>query len=266
MIFAWLTDIHLEFLTDQEVQLFFQKIVDAKTSGIFLTGDISITKNICHHLTLMSKILSVPIYFVLGNHDYYGGNISETRHMVETISNDSNNLCYLPTAGIVELTDSVCLIGHGSWADGRFGASQNSNVTLNDYFKIEDFIGKGKVERFALLNQLGDQAAIYLEKSLQRAIELYDNIYLLTHVPPFAEACWHNGEIADGDYLPHFACKAVGDILIKIMSSHPEKQLIVLCGHTHSDGIAQILPNLLVKTGKAQYGKPEIQKIIHMTK
>jgi hypothetical protein len=61
MKFVWLTDIHLEFLTDQEVQLFFQKILDARTSGVFLTGDISITKNICHHLTLMAKMLSVPI-------------------------------------------------------------------------------------------------------------------------------------------------------------------------------------------------------------
>lgn len=266
MKFAWLTDIHLEFLTDQEAKLFFQKIVDAKTSGIFLTGDISITKNIYHHLTSMAKMLTVPIYFVLGNHDYYGGKISEMRQMVETIANDSNNLCYLPTEGVVELTESVCLIGHGSWADGRFGSSHNSDVFLNDYLKIEDFIGKGKAERFALLNQLGDQAAIYLEKSLRRAIELYINIYLLTHVPPFAETCWHNGAISDDDFLPHFACKAVGDILIKIMSSHPEKHLTVLCGHTHSDGIAQILPNLQVKTGKAQYGQPEIQKIIHMTK
>jgi Icc-related predicted phosphoesterase len=214
----------------------------------------------------MAKILSVPIYFVLGNHDYYGGGkISETRQMIETIANKSNNLCYLPTAGVVELTDSACLIGHGSWADGRLGSSHKSDVFLSDYLKIEDFIGKGKVERFALLNQLGDRAAICLENNLQRAIERYVNIYLLTHVPPFAEACWHNGKSSDDDYLPHFACKAVGDILIKIMSSHPEKHLTVLCGHTHSKGIAQILPNLLVKTGKAQYGQPEIQEIIHIT-
>ncbi len=266
MKFVWLTDIHLEFLTVQEVQLFFQKIVAVKASGIFLTGDISIAKNIYHHLTLMAKMLSVPIYFVLGNHDYYGGKISETRQMVETIANESSNLCYLPAAGVVELTNLVGLIGHGSWADGRLGSSQNSNIFLNDYLKIENFIGKGKAERFALLNQLGDQAAIYLEKSLQRAIELYVDIYLLTHVPPFTEACWHNGAIAEDDFLPHFACKAVGDILIKIMSSHPEKRLTVLCGHTHSEGIAQILPNLQVKTGKAQYGHPEIQKIINITK
>lgn len=265
MKFAWLTDIHLEFLTDQETGLFFQKIVAENTTGIFLTGDISITKNICRHLTLMAKKISVPIYFVLGNHDYYGGKISETRKMIEIIANDSNNLCYLPTAGVVKLTDSVGLIGHGSWADGRFGASHSSNVILNDYFKIEDFIGKGKSERFALLNQLGDQAALYLEKNLQDALKLYNSIYLLTHVPPFMEACWHNGAISDDDFLPHFACKAVGDILIKIMGSHPDKQLTVLCGHTHSDGIAQILPNLQVKTGRARYEHPEIQEIVHIT-
>ena len=33
---------------------------------------------------------------------------------------------------------------------------------------------------------------------------------------------------------------------------------------TLSDGVIEVLPNFLVYTGKAQYGKPEIQKIFEI--
>ncbi len=63
-------------------------------------------------------------------------------------------------------------------------------------------------------------------------------------------------------WLPHFSCRAVGDVLKKCMSAYPDRQMTVLCGHTHSSGQATILPNLLVKTGGAEYGSPMIQEIL----
>ena len=38
--------------------------------------------------------------------------------------------------------------------------------------------------------------------------------------------------------------------------------MTVLCGHTHSPGEAQVLPNLLVLTGGAEYGRPEVQRVL----
>jgi hypothetical protein len=46
------------------------------------------------------------------------------------------------------------------------------------------------------------------------------------------------------------------------MQAHPGCQLTVLCGHTHGEGEATILPNLLVKTGGAEYGKPRLNELI----
>lgn len=40
------------------------------------------------------------------------------------------------------------------------------------------------------------------------------------HVPPFREASWHQGRISDDDWLPHFTCKAVGDVLREAMVAH----------------------------------------------
>ena len=64
------------------------------------------------------------------------------------------------------------------------------------------------------------------------------------------------------EYLPHFTCKAVGDVLVAVMKKYPERKLTVWCGHTHSKGEADILPNLYVKTGGAQYGRRCLQEML----
>jgi hypothetical protein len=65
-------------------------------------------------------------------------------------------------------------------------------------------------------------------------------------------------------FLPHFSCKIAGDALISMMKKRPEKKLTVLCGHTHGGGQIEILPNLQVIAGGAQYGIPEIQRIFEI--
>jgi len=117
-------------------------------------------------------------------------------------------------------------------------------------------------ERFMKLNQLGDDSTSCIKKRLPEAFKNYEYILFISHVPPFKESCWHMGEISDDDWLPHFSCKSMGNALVEAMRNYPDKQMMVLCGHTHSSGEAQILPNLLVKTGQAEYGAPELQEII----
>ena len=90
---------------------------------------------------------------------------------------------------------------------------------------------------------------------------------LLIHVrrvPPFRESWWHEGRISNDDYLPLFACRAVGDRLAAVMRSHPGSSMLVLCGHTHSPGVAQILPNLEVRTGGATYGEPALVDVLEI--
>ena len=46
--------------------------------------------------------------------------------------------------------------------------------------------------------------------------------------------------------------------------SHPTCDFLVLCGHTHGGGEVQVLANLRVVTGPAEYGHPEIQRILEI--
>lgn len=87
---------------------------------------------------------------------------------------------------------------------------------------------------------------------------------MLTHVPPFKETCWHDGRPSQEEWLPYFSCKAVGDVLKDIMEQHPESEMTVLCGHTHGQAECRILSNLLVYAGRAEYGEPQIQRVINI--
>lgn len=258
---AWLTDIHLEFLNSTQLNAFISSIGDSEPDAVLLGGDTGTAGNIIQLLKTLEFQLSIPIYFVLGNHDFYGGSIRDVRTQIAKLSEKSLNLFWLPSNGVVELSADTALVGHGAWADGRFGGYNKSPVILNDYIKIREFQGLLEDDRLKQLNTLGDEAAVYLQEVLLAALAAYHQVILLTHVQPFRESCWYAGEISNDDFLPHFSCKAVGDVLLEIMKNHLDRKLTVLCGHTHGEGQARILPNLHVITGGADYRDPIVQGV-----
>jgi len=258
---AWLTDIHLNFLGTVQVNRFANAVRAVEPDIVLISGDIGEARTVAWYLKTLEQKLQRPIYFVLGNHDFYMGSVEDVRAAAQNLSNDSEWLVWLPAAGIVEIAPDTALVGHDSWADGRYGNYERSQMMLNDFALIHDLVGLNRVERLRKLNALGDEAASYFRQVVPTAFETYSHLILLTHVPPFRESCWHNGAISDDDGLPFFSCKAVGDVLLEIMQVYPHRQLTVLCGHTHGGGQAQILDNLLVLTGGAEYGKPEIQQV-----
>ncbi len=256
---AWATDIHLNFVNDQQVEAFCREVVMSEPHAVLLSGDIAEAQNVEKYLLALAGQIELPIYFVLGNHDFYGSSIAAVRGRVEVLSCDVPCLHWLTASGIVELTPETALVGHDSWADGRLGAGIRSPVILNDYFCIRELSYLSPEDRFAKLAALGDEAAAYIRGVLRKAFDRFPRLLLLTHVPPFRESCWHEGRISDDDYLPHFACKAVGDVLREVMEARPDKDLTVLCGHTHGEGYVEVLPNLRVRTGGSVYGKPMLQ-------
>jgi predicted MPP superfamily phosphohydrolase len=259
---AWATDIHLNFLTREQVEAFCRSIVESEAEALLISGDIAESHNVEPYLRIMELLIQRPIYFVLGNHDYYRGSIAGVRAAMEALTARSPFLRWLPAAGVVELTAQTAIIGHDGWADGRFGDYERSPVMLNDYVLIKELAGLDARARLERLHALGDEAASYLDATLRRALERFANVLLVTHVPPFKEACLYQGRESGDDWLPHFSSAAVGRALLPIMSEHPARKLTVLCGHTHDAGRVLMLPNLEVLTGGARYGSPELQQML----
>ena len=256
---TWVTDIHLNFLSRARVDAFCDRILQAQPDAVLVGGDIAEADDVEAYLRLLALRLQRPVYFVLGNHDFYHGSVRQVRMTASALTRESAYLRYLPDCGVVGLTETACLIGHDGWGDGRIGDYAGSRVMLNDYFLIRELAGLDRAARLRQLHALGDEAAAYLQSVLPEALAKFSEVWMLLHVPPFKEACWHEGKISDDEWLPHFTCRAVGEVLRDAMQQHPDRQMTVLCGHTHGAGEARILPNLLVKTGGAEYGAPALQ-------
>jgi len=218
----------------------------------------------------MDEVIQKPIYFVLGNHDFYRGSITKTRQRIVQLVDEAKHLNYLTTMGIAELSPQTAIIGHDGWPDGRLGDFQGTEVILNDHLliaEISQWYKHDVLDKIGLSNSmisLANEATHHFEQVLVEAVAKYTNIIAVTHVPPFREAAWYQGKISGDDYLPYFACKIVGDVLKKMMQSNPQSNLLVLCGHTHGGGEVQVLPNLRVLTGEAEYGDPVVQTVLEI--
>ena len=84
---------------------------------------------------------------------------------------------------------------------------------------------------------------------------------IVTHVPPFHKGSFFKGKVQDDDWAPHFVCQIAGEKILEVISGK-NVDVTVLCGHTHGYGEADILPNLHVINGAAQYKYPSPQKVI----
>ena len=257
---AWLTDIHLNFVKEPHLADFIHHVKDASPDVVLISGDIAEATDVADYLRRLEHELAMPIYFVLGNHDFYFGSLRQVHDSMDSLCKQSNRLIYLTHSDPIQLAPNVGLVGHDSWADAH-GDYERSMVMMNDYRLIEELAGLNKRQRWDTLKELGDAAAAQTREALLRTLAQNEYVYFLTHVPPFREACWYEGQISDDEWAPHFTCKAMGDMLLDIMRETPERHLTVLCGHTHGSGEACLLKNLRVITGGAEYGFPSITRL-----
>lgn len=259
---AWATDIHLNFASDEVAQGLLDSLAEADAA--LLTGDLAEAHDVSRWLARLAARTGKPVYFVLGNHDYYFGSIPEVREQIRALTAQDPRLCYLSAAGVIQLTDAVALVGHDGWGDARYGDFLRTRVRLNDHRLIQELTALPRTALQARLNALGDEAAAHLRAVLPAALARCPTVLVATHVPPFVEACWHEGRTSDWDWQADFTCKAVGDALLEAAEAWPQRQIQVLCGHTHGEGEAQIRPNLRVSTGGAVYRQPVVQRVLEL--
>ena len=260
---AWLTDIHLNFLGLSALQNFFAQVAELDVQGYVISGDIGESHNVSDYLKAFSHTVGRPVYFVLGNHDFYRSSVSQVRQDM-TGMHGNPYLHYLTAIDHLELTPDAAIVGHDGWADGRYGDFMASTMMLNDYVMIRELaqaLEQGQNSLWSALKILADEAAQRLSERLTVALERYALVFVILHPPPFAENTLYNGKPSPADSLPHFSSKAVGDVLLTMADRYPQKRLIVLCGHTHVASESYLRPNLQVLSGAAEYRMPTVQRI-----
>lgn len=261
---VWLTDLHLNHCDDELVDRLFEDVINAEPDSIWMGGDFSESFQLSRYLRWIGHVFTCPVYFVLGNHDYYFSSIDRVRDEVIEICHEWENLHYLTHEKVIPLTEHSALIGHDGWSDGRLGDYEKSVVMMHDYHTISDLAGLNKEDRWSVLKARGDEAGDSIREKLQQGFMEFQHLYLLTHVPPTRSSCWHNGELSDDQWAPHFTCKAVGDSIKDELRQNPDKRVTVYCGHTHGEGTSRPQPNWTIHTGKALYGHPSIARVFEV--
>jgi predicted phosphohydrolase len=255
---VWVTDVHLNFVEVERLKSFADAIMRERPDRIFVTGDTAEAHDVEKCFDLLRAI--APCHGVLGNHDYYGSSIAALRERARRTS------WWLPGKDPIRLTEATTLVGIDGWGDARCG-NLDSQVKLSDWNEIEELDGLlfcESARRCAVLQAVGAAEAQALRAQLSSLEPSCAELIVLTHVPPFPEACWYQGQQSSPEWLPWFTCVAVGEALRDYAREHESTQITVLCGHTHGAGEFRAADNLLVRTGgwppgAKSYGNPIVQ-------
>lgn len=254
MRLAWLTDPHFTHVDIPTWDRFLESTKRLQIDALVLTGDISEGADVAFQLQRLADSLARPVYFVLGNHDFYQGRIATARRRIVDTAREHPLLHYLADTWGEALTDQVGLVGDDGWGDATVGDYEGTSIRLADFQYIEDFQTLPEPQWKDQLIALGRESVERLRPKLYDALDRFETVFVLTHVPPFREACWYLGKTTDDNWAPFFVCGQMGTLLREAAEAHPQRRLIALCGHTHHPGTATISENLTVHTGVAEYG------------
>ena len=260
MRIAWATDLHLNHASPEKLDSFRQSLIAAEADALLVSGDFAESLQVFASLEWLVDCVRAPIYFCLGNQDFYFDSVVRMRASCQAFCQSQDSLTYLTDAPPIELAPGIGLIGHDGWADGRSHDYETSLVNMHDSRLIEEFVGLSKFDRWTVMKRLSDESCDWLNEQLPLALERWPTVFLVTHVPPLRQACWYEGGISDRHWAPHFVNRAFGETLIRLMRRFPNRQVKVLCGHTHGEGYTMPLPNVGIFTGRAEYGSPCIAK------
>ncbi len=254
---AWGSDLHLDMADKATYDALIRDFKNQNADALVISGDTSEKVTCFDRLTEIQKALGIPLYYILGNHDFYGSTVQHIKNLAAKYP----SINYLTSGMIVPLSQDTALVGHDGWADTKSG---NFDITpiIYDFSEIQDFIGFGRHQWKTFMLNLGEQSALDSENTLLKVFEKYSSVIFVTHCPPFREACYYEGKITDDAWAPIFVNLSLGRMLMELMENYPEKNLHVYCGHTHSKIEYNPLPNLKVTVAHAAYGKPEAQRPI----
>lgn len=266
------TDIHLDTCKEDVKTDFYNQLNNADCDAILITGDIGTNSYIDsqQQIARLARSVSKQIYFVAGNHEYYGTNKlrphgEEVRRQLTDLCGQFNNLNYLTASSVIRVSDATCLIGEDSWYDCRNGDHANSPVILNDFLAVGDlrwdYQTRGMRGVVDACRRLADGFALNLRKKLSEAVEHYNHVIIAIHVPPFTDCATYEGRKSGPDYLPWFSCRAAGELIWEFAKNYEAKMFTVYCGHCHGGSVVDKRSNLRVYTGEAEYTKPRINGI-----
>jgi len=259
----WITDAHLDHLSVTVEDAWFEKLAKTRADMLLLGGDTANSRVFSRMLGRIKEAFPGMIALVSGNHDYYHTSIADFRAEL-AVHHRSGVIVFEPgcQSNPLQLAAGVYLCGSGGWGDATAGYADASGMALNDEHLIAE-LRTGNLT--ARLRELGKESAKHLQKQLAAVPEGASCVIVVTHVPPWPEAAWHEGRRSDTLALPRFCWQAGGNAISQAAERMPQTRFIVLCGHTHSGGIWK-KGNMTCHTAGSAYGRIDHSGMIALGK
>lgn len=175
----------IQVVSDLHQEFGISEINFAKADLVIFAGDTNLgTKGI---QWIQSRITSIPVIYVLGNHEYYKGSYPKTLHKIIQQAAESN-IHVLENESIQ--IDDITFHGATLWTDFRlFGNSRSNGMIcqdkMNDYKMIRRDPAYSKLRSVDTFN-LHMVSVQWLEKSL--ASSYTDKNVVVTHHAPSARS------------------------------------------------------------------------------
>lgn len=265
MKIAIVGDPHFDHARVGQIDALHKELADITPDWVMFTGDMGEAPNVC---TFLEGFADKPykLAIVHGNHCCYRGSIAETKRKLREFAKKHENIYYVSGQKHIEMGEGVNYLSIDSWYDGYHGDFMGSQVWLNDFLFISEFSGmRGNKQAILLkMQEISHGEVAGFKKRLSNAFKDADQVVLMMHVPPFPESSVYNGKQSDSNWLPFFTTKLAGDIIMDVMGKLPDKNLLVICGHSHGSAEFRPLPNTLVITAEAKYGYPRVSRILEV--
>ena len=266
-----LSDLHFDHCSEVQIVEFAKQII---SDVILITGDISTSHKFRNHIFLFERYTNRPIYYVLGNHDFYYSSINEFRNKVCDIDRMSQFLKYLSSVPYIQLSNNTAIIGHDGWYDANNIISEE--IYMNDWSLIKEYATTPDLN-FYKIAQISKQICNISIKHIADSIakvtkqkKNINNIIVATHVPPFEEIFQQiskspetiNSRRKRFDILkPWYLSNSMGILLKKAADTFPHIKFSIFCGHLHENASVKIKDNLYCYTSEAIYSQPRIGTI-----
>lgn len=276
MKIAWATDIHLDFLqrdggTNLVRQVFVEPLVASNPDAVIISGDISLSDMLEDHLRLIDAAVRCPVYFVLGNHDFYGGSFESVRSAVMRASLGSRNLRYLTVEKEpISLAPGLTLVGHDGWYDAHYGRPFSAGLVMSDWLQIDDFAsrlhsfpGGASIDPHSIAGvarEAAFKAAEHVLETSRLAAQSSKNVIVVTHVPPFPEIHEQGGKGNHEAAIPWYTSRFMGEAIDQVSMENPGVNFTVFCGHTHHKARLR-RNNVDCYVGGSEYGEPTYSMI-----
>ena len=255
------SDIHLDCFgsrSNQSAKEFGKSLAkeNPDADGLIIAGDISTGGLVIEHLKQIYSGFNKPLYFIQGNHDLYNSSFKDMNKKFLYLSKQYPDIHWLQNEAPIKF-ETFDMVGVTGWYDAYHG-NTNSKVTLNDWYCITELM-PGVSNRDLLISLIREEAgkqADILYKQLKETTA--NTIIVVTHIPPYKEASWYQSEMSDyNTWLPWMSSASTGATIDRYANANPDKNIVVICAHTHSPGIYQ-KKNVTVYTTKSIMGAPDV--------